>query len=433
MTAQTQPSAVEALRKALRRAFVLGENHAYQSDSDSSSQNRKADVTLATFRAHVEETVAALAASQEAPKALGDSHPFAALGDLMRADPEYAWAVHCNVAMPIMDRLRCTHREANEAGADVVSHLFNVDVRANQNWAYAAAPTPPASQSAKGDAALAGDAVRRIVFNAFDDLEAGKDRGTVQVELLAALANQGNTMNTTIANEIAAERIRQDAQWGGPEHDDQHTPQDFLRYIGKQVHKGQQAQFAGEREALVKIAALAVAALESMNRTAAPAAAPARAGREAEWITKLREEARHSAMKDVFSLSRDEVFELIGMFPPTHPREPVAGDAVDAEPDYHLAVHWIDRYAAGLDEQVDMVAVCDALGVKWPEDWPSIERDEGLAKTIDRIGFGLIRLADNDLPLGYANTKEWASEMLERLRSPTVEADEDARTKDTHP
>lgn len=32
------------------------------------------------------------------------------------------------------------------------------------------------------------NALRALVFNAFDDLEAGKDRGTVQCELIAALA-----------------------------------------------------------------------------------------------------------------------------------------------------------------------------------------------------------------------------------------------------
>lgn len=62
---------------------------------------------------------------------------------------------------------------------------------------------------------------------------------------------------------IRAERERQDEQWGGPEHDDEHDPWDWARLIEHQT--------AWDREQdpwcrFVKIAALAVAAIESIER-----------------------------------------------------------------------------------------------------------------------------------------------------------------------
>lgn len=74
---------------------------------------------------------------------------------------------------------------------------------------------------------------------------------------------------------IQAERVRQDAQWGGPEHDDTHNLFDWVDFIVAQAEKfGQQTLARGEaywatpdaRQRLVKIAALAVAALESLER-----------------------------------------------------------------------------------------------------------------------------------------------------------------------
>ena len=68
-----------------------------------------------------------------------------------------------------------------------------------------------------------------------------------------------------IIADVKAERAAQDAQWGGPEHDDEHSPDDFMGFITRQVVKG-----AGDgsdvRDRFIKIAALAVAAIESLDR-----------------------------------------------------------------------------------------------------------------------------------------------------------------------
>lgn len=78
--------------------------------------------------------------------------------------------------------------------------------------------------------------------------------------------------------EIAAERVRQDEQWGGPEHDDTHGPADWMHFIDKQTVAGVFDVELGEekpgsyRRRLVKIAALAVAAIESHDRVMARSA-----------------------------------------------------------------------------------------------------------------------------------------------------------------
>lgn len=67
-----------------------------------------------------------------------------------------------------------------------------------------------------------------------------------------------------IFRDVKAERARQDAQWGGPAHDDEHELADWLSYIEQQA--GAAYRNDAPRERLVKIAALAVAAIESLDR-----------------------------------------------------------------------------------------------------------------------------------------------------------------------
>ncbi len=71
-----------------------------------------------------------------------------------------------------------------------------------------------------------------------------------------------------IFEEIKAERKRQDAQWGGADHDDSHSFDDWLRYIQRQSERFRSDH---KRARFVKIAALAVAALESIDRRASHA------------------------------------------------------------------------------------------------------------------------------------------------------------------
>jgi hypothetical protein len=75
---------------------------------------------------------------------------------------------------------------------------------------------------------------------------------------------------TAVLNEVAAERGRQDARWGGKNHDDWHTTAEFAQWIqdyaGWARMKSLQMERAQARRRLIQVAALAVAAIESMDR-----------------------------------------------------------------------------------------------------------------------------------------------------------------------
>lgn len=80
---------------------------------------------------------------------------------------------------------------------------------------------------------------------------------------------------------VLAERAAQDARWGGPEHDDTHLTGEFFHFIQLQLDKAYAEQRDGNgvprpgggyytpklaRTRLTKIAALAIAAMESLDR-----------------------------------------------------------------------------------------------------------------------------------------------------------------------
>lgn len=65
--------------------------------------------------------------------------------------------------------------------------------------------------------------------------------------------------------DIEAERVRQDAQWGGASHDDGHPMLDWLDFIDHQITRARGLPHQ-IRDRLVKIAALAVAGIESIDR-----------------------------------------------------------------------------------------------------------------------------------------------------------------------
>lgn len=90
---------------------------------------------------------------------------------------------------------------------------------------------------------------------------------TVNDQLTASFCDtlDGTRWRRLIAfRDISAERNRQDEQWGGPANDDAHSVIDWQNCIHKQIR--QLANEAERRERLVKIAALAIAAVESHDR-----------------------------------------------------------------------------------------------------------------------------------------------------------------------
>jgi uncharacterized protein YcbK (DUF882 family) len=71
--------------------------------------------------------------------------------------------------------------------------------------------------------------------------------------------------------EIAAERVRQDKQWGAM-HDDEHVASDWYAFRNRFEHRALTSMAYMnpniQRENVVKIAALAVAQIESLDRQA---------------------------------------------------------------------------------------------------------------------------------------------------------------------
>lgn len=70
-----------------------------------------------------------------------------------------------------------------------------------------------------------------------------------------------------IVEEIVRERIVQDQQWGGGSHDDKHDQHDWCEYISYQAdYVSDNITAVAFEERMVKIAALAVAAVQSSRR-----------------------------------------------------------------------------------------------------------------------------------------------------------------------
>lgn len=76
------------------------------------------------------------------------------------------------------------------------------------------------------------------------------------------------SIGAQVIEDIAAERSAQDAQHGGRANDDRNSYYDWVKLICYQLDRGRYEQPVEVRQRMVKIAALAIAALESYDRTA---------------------------------------------------------------------------------------------------------------------------------------------------------------------
>lgn len=69
-----------------------------------------------------------------------------------------------------------------------------------------------------------------------------------------------------IWQEIRAERKYQDSKWGGPDNDDTRSEKDWQWYISEYANAQGRAADYDFRKRMVKVAAMAVAAIESFDR-----------------------------------------------------------------------------------------------------------------------------------------------------------------------
>jgi hypothetical protein len=71
-----------------------------------------------------------------------------------------------------------------------------------------------------------------------------------------------------ILEEISTEREKQDRIWGGPDHDDDHSVNDWVAFITEYAGRARKegAGIKKFRVNMIRVAALAVAAVESADR-----------------------------------------------------------------------------------------------------------------------------------------------------------------------
>ncbi len=90
--------------------------------------------------------------------------------------------------------------------------------------------------------------------------------------------NYEDTMRTAhVALDVQRERVRQDAKHGGPEHDDEHTPNEWAGFIKQRLDwvtclednnsdEPIHDELAEERKIWIEVAALAYARIEAIDR-----------------------------------------------------------------------------------------------------------------------------------------------------------------------
>ena len=79
------------------------------------------------------------------------------------------------------------------------------------------------------------------------------------------------TSREAVLFEVDAERENQNGQWGGADHDDKHSLADWNRFIDHQQHEATYEDTLPQvRKRFIKMAALAVAAVESIDRATQP-------------------------------------------------------------------------------------------------------------------------------------------------------------------
>jgi hypothetical protein len=106
--------------------------------------------------------------------------------------------------------------------------------------------------------------------------EEGIDFHVCRARIEEAFVDLGSPQMQAVSA-ILSERERQDQQWGGSAHDDQHHVEDWITYISQQIEKftdgpGPEVscesanEWNFDNQRLIAIGALAVAALESRIR-----------------------------------------------------------------------------------------------------------------------------------------------------------------------
>lgn len=92
------------------------------------------------------------------------------------------------------------------------------------------------------------------------------DENSETWQLLKAKQLVNDAIRMRILGHIEAERDAQDEQWGGHEHDDQHTPEEWQGILQRYVNRLADNTPMDFRTDLIKITAIGLAAIESFDR-----------------------------------------------------------------------------------------------------------------------------------------------------------------------
>ncbi|SAL01622.1 hypothetical protein AWB80_08168 [Caballeronia pedi] len=178
------------------------------------------------------------------------------------------------------------HHVDDELNPDPVEHWWTFDRDALAAFARAILAAPHAGEwDAVRMEALWGVLMCQVIETSSESYLALKCVGIPPTaQEFAGAVNRmldGTPAAPSALADVLAERKRQDEQWGGQDVDDTRRPAHWIAYIAKQVnkadrawiehHRGEVAELdiAEIRERLVKTAALAVAAIESIDRKGA--------------------------------------------------------------------------------------------------------------------------------------------------------------------
>lgn len=85
-----------------------------------------------------------------------------------------------------------------------------------------------------------------------------------ELEIVGGISNDLGKIKAVA--DVLRERESQDQKWGGPEHDDTETEENWQKYITEYANAQGRAETYYFRTRMVKVAALAIAAIESHDR-----------------------------------------------------------------------------------------------------------------------------------------------------------------------
>jgi hypothetical protein len=110
-----------------------------------------------------------------------------------------------------------------------------------------------------------GPGTTDIIWDAAIDVTVIDD---VAYDIVGDIMNEEGKIKAFAA--VLNERRYQDEKWGGPEHDDTETEENWQKYITEYANAQGRSESYDFRKRMVKIAALALAAIESVDRKAGP-------------------------------------------------------------------------------------------------------------------------------------------------------------------